>query len=85
MLYFILNKNNQKEVLKMLFKCVNCSSYKVCLKFNEKNNLYVSYVQFSHLIAEVKTKEYQILKQIADIFKPDIHSDHDKKASGNGP
>ena len=36
MLYFILNKNNQKEVLKMLFKCVNCSSYKVCLKFNER-------------------------------------------------
>ena len=63
---FVLNIKNYKYNFFFGYQ------FEVCLKFNEKNNLYVSYVQFSHLIAEVKTKEYQILKQIADIFKPDI-------------
>ena len=48
----------------------------VCLKYKEdKNgdiNLYICYVYFSHLIAEMKVKEYEIMKRCVDIFKPDI-------------
>ena len=45
---------------------------KICFKFNEKNELCFSYAHFSHLIAEVKTKEYNIIKKCADLFRPDI-------------
>ena len=45
----------------------------VCLKFNENQNLILSYVHFSHLIAEVRTKEFKRLKECMDIFKPDIY------------
>ena len=46
--------------------------FEVCLKFNKEENLEISYVNFSHLIAEVRTKEYKRLKECSDIFKPDI-------------
>ena len=45
----------------------------VCLKFNKDKNLILSYVNFSHFIAEIRTKEYKILKEAMDIFKPDIY------------
>ena len=45
---------------------------KVCFKFNENNELILSYVHFSHLIAELKTKEYNIIKKVAETFMPDI-------------
>ena len=45
----------------------------VCLKFNKDKNLILSYVNFSHFIAEIRTKEYKILKESMDIFKPDIY------------
>ena len=45
----------------------------VCLKFNKDKNLILSYVNFSHFIAEIRTKEYTILKEAMDIFKPDIY------------
>ena len=45
----------------------------VCLKFNKDKNLVLSYVNFSHFIAEIRTKEYTILKEAMDIFKPDIY------------
>ena len=44
----------------------------VCLKFNKDKNFILSYVNFSHLIAEVRTNEFKILKECTDIFKPDI-------------
>ena len=46
--------------------------FEVCLKFNKEENLELSYVNFSHLIAEVRTKEFKRLKECKDIFKPDI-------------
>ena len=45
----------------------------VCLKFNKEQNLILSYVNFSHFIAEVRTNEYKKLKECMDIFKPDIY------------
>lgn len=45
----------------------------VCLKFNKDQNLILSYVNFSHFIAEVRTNEYKKLKESMDIFKPDIY------------
>ena len=44
----------------------------VCLKFDENNNIKISYVHFSHLIAEVRTNEYKILQECANIFQPDL-------------
>ena len=45
----------------------------VCLKFNKDQNLILSYVNFSHFIAEVRTNEFKKLKESMDIFKPDIY------------
>lgn len=45
---------------------------KLCFKFNDKNELCFSYAHFSHLIAELKTKEYNIIKKVAETFMPDI-------------
>ena len=44
----------------------------VCLKYNQDDRLSLNYVNFSHLIAELRTKEYEILKKCEDIFKPDM-------------
>ena len=44
----------------------------VCFKYDKEDNLYISYVNFSHLICELRTKEYEIMKRCADIFKPDM-------------
>lgn len=46
----------------------------VCLKFDKDDTkkLFVSYVHFSHLIAEVRTKEYKLLQECANIFQPDM-------------
>ena len=44
----------------------------VCLKFDESNNIKISYVHFSHLIAEARTNEYKILQECANIFQPDL-------------
>ena len=46
--------------------------FEVCLKYNINNNLILSYVNFSHLIAELRTKEYELIKKCADVFNPDI-------------
>lgn len=43
----------------------------VCLKYDGEK-IFISYVNFSHLIAEVRTNEYLLLKKCADIFKPDL-------------
>ena len=44
----------------------------VCLKFDKDERLSLSYVNFSHIIAEVRTKEYLIMKKCEEIFKPDM-------------
>ena len=49
--------------------------FEVCLKYITKDNntnLILSYVNFSHLIAELKTKEYELIKRCTDVFMPDI-------------
>ena len=44
----------------------------VCFKYDQDDNLQLSYVNFSHLIAELRTKEYEIMKRCVDIFQPDM-------------
>ena len=44
----------------------------VCLKYNKDDRLTLSYVNFSHLIGEMRTKEYAIMKRCEEIFRPDM-------------
>ena len=63
---FIINIDKFRYNFYIGYQCL------VCFKLNEENQLYLSYVHFSHLIAELRTKEYKIIKNVADNFIPDI-------------
>ena len=63
---FLKNIKDYKYILYMSFK------FEICLRFNEELNFSISYIDFSHLIAELRTKEYNIIKRCADILNPDL-------------
>ena len=62
---FLKNIRQYKYVLYISFK------FEVCLRYDEEMNLNVSYIDFSHLIGELRTREYNMIKKCAEIFKPD--------------
>ena len=63
---FLKNIKDYKYALYMSFR------FDVCLRFNEEYALTVNYIDFSHMIAELRTKEYNIIKKCGEILKPDI-------------
>ena len=48
-------------------------NFEICLRYNENSSLSINYIDFSHIIAELRTKEYNLIKKAADILKPDIN------------
>jgi len=47
-------------------------NFEICLRY-ENSSLSINYIDFSHIIAELRTKEYNLIKKSADILKPDIN------------
>ena len=62
---FLKHIKDYKYVLYIGFK------FEVCLRYDEDMNLTVRYIDFAHLIGELRTKEYNMIKRCAEIFKPD--------------
>ena len=63
---FLKNIKDYKYVLYMSFK------FDICLQYDEEFNLKISYIDFAHIIAELRTKEYNIIKKCAEILNPDL-------------
>ena len=63
---FLKHIKDYKYILYMSFK------FDICLRYDEEFNLSISYIDFSHIIAELRTKEYNIIKRCADILRPDL-------------
>ena len=63
---FLKNLKQYKYVLYISFK------FDICLRYDEEFNLCISYIDFSHIIGELRTKEYNMIKKCADILKPDL-------------
>ena len=63
---FLKNIKQYKYNLYISFK------FDICLRYNENSKLSINYIDFSHIMAELRTNEYRIIKQCADILKPDI-------------
>ena len=47
-------------------------NFEVCLRYDENSNLSINYIDFSHIIAELRTKEFNLIKKVAYVLKPDI-------------
>ena len=63
---FLKNLKQYKYVLYISFK------FDICLRYDEEFNLCISYIDFSHIIGELRTKEYNMIKRCAEILKPDL-------------
>ena len=63
---FLKNIKDYKYSLYMSFR------FDICFRFDEEYNLRISYIDFSHLIAELRTKEYYIIKKCGEILNPDL-------------
>jgi hypothetical protein len=63
---FLKNIKDYKYALYMSFK------FDICLRYNEEFALTVNYIDFSHIIAELRTKEYNIIKKCAEKLNPDL-------------
>ena len=63
---FLKHIKDYKYVLYISFK------FDICLRYDEELNLSISYIDFSHLIGELRTKEFRMIKKCADILKPDL-------------
>ena len=64
--HFITHIKDYKYVLYFSFQ------FDVCLQFDEEDNLKISYIDFSHIIGELRTKEYIMMKQCAKLLNPDL-------------
>ena len=62
---FLKNIKQYKYALYIGFK------FDICIRYDENFNFKISYIDFSHIIGELRTKEYNIIKRCADILKPD--------------
>ena len=62
---FLKNLKQYKYVLYIGFK------FEVCLRYDEDMNLTISYIDFGHIIGELRTKEFNMVKKCAEILKPD--------------
>ena len=62
---FLKNIKDYKYVLYIGFK------FEVCLGYDEDFNLTVKYIDFAHLIGELRTKEFKFIKKCTEVFKPD--------------
>ena len=47
--------------------------FEICLKYDEDMSLRISYIDFYQITAELRTKEYRIIKKAADILNPDLN------------
>ena len=63
---FLKNIKDYKYVLYMSFK------FEVCLRYDDEYNLSINYIDFSHIIAELRTKEFHLIKGCSKILKPDL-------------
>ena len=62
---FLKNIKDYKYVLYLSFQ------FEICLRLNEELKFTINYIDFAHLIAELRTKEYNIIKKCAEVFNPD--------------
>ena len=62
---FLKNIKDYKYSLYMSF------DFEICLRYDEDLNLSINYIDFSHINAELRTKEYNLIKKAADILKPE--------------
>ena len=63
---FLKNIKDYKYALYMNFQ------FEICLRFNEENKLTINYIDFSLIIAELRNREYNIIKKCAEILNPDF-------------
>lgn len=62
-----------KDIKKYKYALYISFRFDVCLRYDEEYNLCINYIDFSHIIGELRTKEYNIIKQCADILNPDLN------------
>ena len=62
---FLKNIKNYRYTLFTSFE------FDVCLKMDKNFDLYVSYIDFSNMIGEYRTKEYNLIKACSEVLNPD--------------
>ena len=64
--YFLKHIKNYKYPLYMSF------DFEICLRYDENLSLSINYIDFHHIIAELRTNNYNLIKKAASILKPEI-------------
>ena len=62
---FLKNIKNYKYFFYLDFK------FEICFRYDTDYHLSISYIHFSHITAELRTKEYNIIKKCSQILEPD--------------
>jgi hypothetical protein len=77
----IINERNEafyafynliKNIKEYKYSLYTSFGFEICLRYDENLSLSISYVDFSHIFAELRTREYNLIKKAADILKPEI-------------
>ena len=62
---FLKNIKDYKYSLYMSF------DFEICLRYDDNLSLSINYIDFSHIIADLRTREYNLIKKAADALKPE--------------
>jgi hypothetical protein len=77
----IINERNEafyafynliKNIKEYKYSLYMSFGFEICLRYDANLSLSISYVDFSHIFAELRTREYNLIKKAADILKPEI-------------